>query len=93
MPSNTFLNDTAGRPIVLFGFSDRSIKLISFHNESGILLIDGTYLTLSEATLMSRTASSYMSIYFWDGFLESLSFDPRINAPDYESSYELRYFH
>ena len=47
IPSNTFLNDTAGRPIVLFGFSDGSIKLISFHNGSGILLTVGRYLTLS----------------------------------------------
>lgn len=48
IPSSTFLNDTTGRPIVLFGFSEGSIiNLISFHNGSGILLIVGRYLTLS----------------------------------------------
>jgi len=41
MPSNTFLNDTAGRPMELFGFSDGSINLTSSHNASGILLTVG----------------------------------------------------
>ena len=56
MPSNTFLNDTAGRPIVLIGFSGGSMKLISFHNGSGILLIVGRQLTLSYTTSYEQNA-------------------------------------
>jgi predicted esterase len=37
----------AGSPIILFGFSDGKIILISFHNSSRILLTVGKYLTLS----------------------------------------------
>jgi hypothetical protein len=48
MPSNTFLNDTtaAGRPMVLFDFSDGVINnLASFHNASGIFSTAGRYVT------------------------------------------------
>jgi len=45
------------------------MKLISFHNGSGILLIVGRQLTLSYTTSMNKTLSSYMSIHFWDEFL------------------------
>ena len=44
----TYMNiSTAGRPMVLVGFSGESISLISSHNSSGILLTAGRYLTLS----------------------------------------------
>ena len=44
----TYMNiNTAGRPMVLVGFSGGSINLISSHNSSGILLTVGRYLTLS----------------------------------------------
>ena len=35
MPSNSFLNGTAGRPMIFAGFSGASINLISSHNSLG----------------------------------------------------------
>jgi len=54
--------------MVFFSFSGGSINLISSHKQSGILLTVGTYMALSQVTIMRKMASSYMPIYFWDRF-------------------------
>ena len=67
---NTFLNDTAGCRIVLFGFSEGSINLNSSHDSIWDSFDSwNVHDSIVGHTYERDSLSSNMFIYFWDAFL------------------------